>query len=60
MAESHTLIILSPSSDEIYETTERACELIAGERRVACKAFSLGQPCYHRAARKLLVRYAQH
>ena len=56
MAEGQTLIILSPDSSELYEVTEGKCEQIGGERRVSCKAFAQGQPCKHRAARRLLVR----
>ncbi len=57
MAEGQTLIILSPDSSELYEVTEGNCERVDGERRVACQAFARSQPCKHRAARRLLVRY---
>lgn len=51
------LVMLSPDSSEIYEVTAGKCERIDGERRVTCKAFAQGQPCKHRAARRLLARY---
>jgi hypothetical protein len=51
------LVMLSPDSLEIYETTAGKCERIEGERRVTCKAYASGQPCKHRAARRLLARY---
>ena len=57
MTEAGELILLSPDSSEIYETDGRACHRVDGERRVECKAYSLGQPCKHRAAHRLLVRY---
>jgi hypothetical protein len=47
MQEDGTLLLLS-DSNEIYEVTARACP---------CKAFKQGQPCKHRAARQLLIRY---
>jgi hypothetical protein len=49
--------MLSPDSAELYEVTAGRCERIDGERRVTCKAFAQGQPCKHRAARRLLARY---
>ena len=51
------LVMLSPDSSEIYEVTEGRCDRIEGERRAACEAFRRGQPCKHRAARRLLARY---
>jgi hypothetical protein len=57
MAEGQALIILSPDSSELYEVTEGRCERVDGEARVACRAFAQRQPCKHRAARRLLVRY---
>jgi len=57
MAEGQTLIILSQDSSELYEVSEGRCDRIDGERRVTCKASAEGQPCKHRAARRLLVRY---
>jgi hypothetical protein len=52
------LLIVSPQSDEIYEVDEHLCERIEGERRVNCKAFAQGFPCWHRAARRLALLYA--
>jgi len=57
MDEQGTLIMLSPDSTEIYETTARECFRIVGEFRVHCRAFANGQPCKHRAAHRLLTRY---
>lgn len=59
MTERGELLILSPDSDELYETDGRTCDRIEGERRVACKAYAQGQPCKHRAAHRLLVRYSE-
>ena len=56
MTEDGALLLLSPDSNEIYEVTEGRCERIDGERRVPCKAYAQGQPCKHRAARRLLAR----
>ncbi|MCA1616437.1 MAG: hypothetical protein LC800_20545 [Acidobacteria bacterium] len=42
-----TLLMLSDSG-EIYEVKSGSCP---------CKAFRQGQPCKHRAARQLLIRY---
>ncbi len=44
--DGHALLILSPSG-EIY-SANGACQ---------CKAFSHGQPCWHRAAARLVERY---
>ncbi|HWT02588.1 MAG TPA: SWIM zinc finger family protein [Pyrinomonadaceae bacterium] len=44
--EGETLLILSPSG-EIY-TANGTCQ---------CKAFKSGQPCWHRAAARLVNRY---
>ena len=45
--DSHSLTVLSPASGTIYEANG-----VCG-----CKAFELGQPCWHRAAAKLVVNY---
>ena len=47
------LIVLS-DSNEIYEVTEGSCVTTEGK---ACKAFAQGQPCKHRALRRLMLRY---
>jgi hypothetical protein len=47
------LIVLS-DSNEIYEVTDGQCATTEGE---PCKAFSQGQPCKHRALRRLILRY---
>jgi hypothetical protein len=44
--DGQSLLILSPS-DEIY-SANRTCQ---------CKAFRSGQPCWHRAAARLVKRY---
>jgi len=44
--DGQSLLILSPSG-EIY-TANHACQ---------CKAFTKGQPCWHRAAARLVRRY---
>ena len=59
MTERQELILLSPDSDEIYETDGQTCDQIIGERRVHCRAFAQGFPCKHRAMHRLLVRYGQ-
>jgi hypothetical protein len=41
------LLILSPESSEIYRANG-TCQ---------CKAFTHGQPCWHRAAARLVKRY---
>lgn len=46
--DGRALLILSPSG-EIY-TANGSCQ---------CKAFAKGQPCWHRAAARLVERYAQ-
>ena len=46
--DGHSLLILSPSG-EIY-TANGSCQ---------CKAFTKSQPCWHRAAARLVERYAQ-
>ena len=50
------LLLLSPDSSELYEVTAGKCERIEGETRIACRAYAQGQPCKHRAARRLLAR----
>ncbi len=47
--DSHSLLILSPESGAVYEANG-----VCG-----CKAFELGQPCWHRAAAKLVVNYLE-
>jgi hypothetical protein len=44
--DNHALLILSPSG-EIY-SANGSCQ---------CKAFTIGQPCWHRAAARLVERY---
>ena len=46
--DGHALLILSPSG-EIY-SANGTCQ---------CKAFSHGQPCWHRAAARLVKRYME-
>jgi hypothetical protein len=46
--DGHTLLILSPSG-EIY-TANGTCQ---------CRAFTNGQPCWHRAAARLVERYIE-
>jgi hypothetical protein len=46
--DGHALLILSPSG-EIY-SANGACQ---------CKAFNHGQPCWHRAAARLVERYTE-
>lgn len=41
------LLVLSPVSQEIYRTTD-SCR---------CRAAQFHQPCWHRAAQRLLTRY---
>ncbi len=45
-----TLVVASASSEGRYTVTEKGCE---------CKAFAGGKPCWHRAARRLLVKAAE-
>ncbi len=44
-AATHSLLILSEQSGEIY-TANGVCQ---------CRAFQLGQPCYHRCAARLVA-----
>jgi hypothetical protein len=53
------LLLLSPDSDQIYETDGTVCERVDGSQREACKAYAEGMPCKHRAAHRLLLRYGQ-
>lgn len=46
---SHSLLILSETSGEIY-TANGTCQ---------CKAFAAGQPCWHRAAARIVTRYLE-
>ena len=57
MTDDGALLLLSPDSSELYEVTDGRCDRIEGERRVPCRAHANGQPCKHRAARRLLARY---
>ena len=45
-----TLVIASATSDTRYTVTKAGCE---------CKAFWDGRPCWHRAARRLLLKAAE-
>ncbi len=47
--ESHSLLMLSDSSGEIY-TANGTCQ---------CKAFAQGFPCRHRAATRLITLYIE-
>lgn len=47
--DSHSLLILSEQSGEIY-TANGTCQ---------CKAFEQGQPCWHRAAARIVTRYLE-
>jgi hypothetical protein len=58
LCDDDTLILVSDSSFEMYEVDARTCERIDGEKRVYCPAFQRGEPCYHRAARRLVMLYA--
>ena len=48
--DGHTLVIKSASEDLHYTVTPDGCE---------CKAFLAGRPCWHRAARRLLLKAAE-
>ncbi len=48
--DGETLVIQSATSDQRYTVTAEGC---------ACKAFWDCQPCWHRAARRLLIKAAQ-
>ena len=45
--DSNSLIVMSSSSGATYEANG-SCQ---------CRAFELGQPCWHRAAAKLVINY---
>ena len=45
--DGETLVIASASSHKRYTVTQQSCE---------CKAFADGVPCWHRAARRLLIK----
>jgi hypothetical protein len=57
LMEDDVLLIVSPQSFEIYEVGPDSCERIDGDERRDCPAFAHGQPCWHRAARKLLINF---
>ena len=48
--DGETLIVKSATEDMHYTVTKDGCE---------CKAFLAGRACWHRAARKLLIKAAQ-
>ncbi len=48
--DGETLVIQSATSDKRYTVTAEGC---------ACKAFLDGRPCWHRAARRLLIKAAE-
>lgn len=50
--ENGTLLILSDTSTTLYE-------VLADGHHKGCRAFDLGQPCRHRAARRLLDLYVE-
>ena len=47
--DGETLIVKSATEDMHYTVSKDGCE---------CKAFAAGRPCWHRAARKLLIKAA--
>ena len=57
LTDEGALLLLAPDSSEFYETDGVVCERMAGERRVACRAYAEGMPCKRRAAHRLLLRY---
>jgi hypothetical protein len=57
LTDDDTLLMLSEQSGQIYEVGEKDCEQIEGERRVYCPAYERGVPCFHKAARKLVLNY---
>ena len=48
--DGETLVIASASTDRRYTVTPGGC---------GCKAFLDGKPCWHRAARRLLIKAAE-
>jgi hypothetical protein len=58
LCDDDTLLLISDSSFEVYEIGDDSCERIDAEQRVNCPAFGRGEPCYHRAMRRLLLAYA--
>jgi hypothetical protein len=59
LMDDDVLLIVSPQSFEVYEVGEDSCERIDGDERRYCPAWEKGKfPCWHRAARKLLLNYA--
>ena len=49
--DGHTLIVKSATEQHVhYTVTSDGCE---------CKAFEAGRPCWHRAARRLLIKAAE-
>ncbi len=48
--DGETLVIASASSNKRYTVTQYGCE---------CRAFADGWPCWHRAARRLLIKAAE-
>jgi hypothetical protein len=59
LMDDDVLLLVSSQSFEVYEVGEDSCERIDGDSRVYCPAFEKGKfPCWHRAARRLLLLYA--
>lgn len=60
LTDSAELMIVSPQSGELYEVSAKACNAIGHDGAVSaeCSAAHRGQPCWHRAAWKLTMRYA--
>jgi hypothetical protein len=58
LLDDDTLLLISDASFEVYEINDDSCERVDTNVRTYCPAFGRGEPCYHRAMRRLLLAYA--
>lgn len=57
MDDGETLLIVSPQSSQVYEVGEHCERIDGGESKTYCPAYAKGQPCWHRAAKRLVDLY---
>lgn len=56
--EGDVILLWSPQSNEVYEIAADSCERVSlsAEERQYCPAFGRGEPCWHRAFRRIVVQ----
>jgi hypothetical protein len=56
--EGDVILLLSPQSNEVYETADDSCERVglADDERANCPTHQQGYPCWHRAFRRLVLQ----